>query len=871
MQKKILILFIFIGQLVHAQVSDDFSDGNFTSNPTWLGDDSLYTVTNQMLQSNCQTTNKSFYLATTSATSSNSEWRLWMNLKFQTSSTNYVDFYIIADNQDLLGSINGYYVRVGNTKDEICLYRKDGSAATLLIDGTDGRSEAGGTDNTILLKITRDAAGLFVLQSDITGTGNSLVAEGSVTDNTYLTCSYMGIVTKQSTSSFFNKHYFDDVYAGPIIVDLTPPTLVSATALDSLNLDVLFSEALNANTSQVISNFLVDNGIGSPTVALLDNGNKALVHLQFNNKFVNNYNHILSVSGITDLAGNTMVAANTNFVYSYPVLVSNDDIIISEIMADPEGSPGLPNAEYVELTNRSNKTLNLQDFILSDLSSSSGPMSNYILLPDSHVIVCSSTLTNLFIGITSNVIGVSNMPSLNNSGDKISVADNSGNIINSVTYADTWYQDPVKGQGGYSLERIDREYLCIDKNNWRASNSLSGGTPGQLNSVDGTFTDPEIPLVDYARIITPDMVEIFFKKPMSASTLTQLSNYQCSQGIGAPIALINTNPIYTLVTLKFSQAFQPGIIYYISFSNLTDCPGKPLLSANVRVGVPENATNGDLVINEILFNPAPDYVDFVELYNNSNKVIDLSSLYIANARTDTPLVVSISQISTERRSIFPNEHLCITENPTSTAQYYQPPAGAHISLIPDLPTYNDDEGICIIYNLQLQMLDSIYYSDKFHYSLLSDVEGVSLERLSYTRPSNDSTNWHSAASNVRYATPGYTNSQRSDVQLSSQNIITYPEIFSPDNDGYNDVLNITYQFEETGQTLNMTIYNSNGIPVINLLENKLIGNNGTLSWDGTDLNNEKATMGIYVLYTEVFRTNGKVEYFKNAFVLGGKF
>lgn len=871
MQKLLLILLIFIGRLAQAQVSDNFSDGNFTSNPTWAGDDSLYSVTNQMLQSNCQTTNKAFYLATPSVTASNAEWRLWMNLKFQTSSTNYVDYYLIADNQDLLGSINGYYIRVGNTKDEICLYRKDGATATLLIDGTDGRSEVGGTDNYILLKITRDAAGLFTLQSDITGTGNSLVAEGIATDNTYLTSTYMGIVTKQSTASFFNKHFYDSVYAGPIIVDVAPPTLVSTIAIDSLNVDVLFNEALDAVTAQTLTNYVVDNGIGTPAAAVLDNGNTALVHLQFNNKFVNNYNHILSVTGITDVAGNMMVAANTNFTYSYPVMVAKDDIVITEIMANPDGSPGLPNAEYVELANRSAKVLNLQDFTLSDLSSSSGPMSSYLLWPDSHVIVCSSSSISLFNGITSNVIGVSNMPSLNNSGDKISIENKLGISINEVVYDDTWYQDPAKAQGGYALERIDKNYLCIEKNNWKASKAISGGTPGFINSVNGTFTDTQIATVDYAKVIAPDVVEIFFKKPMDATSLTQLSNYNCSQGIGTPITLININSTKTSVAIRFSQALQAGIVYYISFSNITDCPGNPLASSNVRVGVPEYPLKGDLIINEILFNPAPDYSDFVELYNNSNKVIDLSNIYIASARVDTPLLISISTISGQGRSIFPFEHLCISENPLGVAQFYQPPAYAQINLIPDLPSYNDDEGICVLYNLQLQMLDSFYYNDKYQYPLLSDAEGVSLERLSYSRATNDSTNWHSAASNVRYATPGYVNSQQSDVQVSTQNIITYPEIFSPDNDGYNDVLNITYQFEEAGQTMNMTIYNSNGIPVMNLLENKLIGNQGTISWDGTDINNEKATMGIYVLYTEVFSANGNVRHYKNTMVLGGKF
>ena len=97
-----------------------------------------------------------------------------------------------------------------------------------------------------------------------------------------------------------------------------------------------------------------------------------------------------------------------------------------------------------------------------------------------------------------------------------------------------------------------------------------------------------------------------------------------------------------------------------------------------------------------------------------------------------------------------------------------------------------------------------------------------------------------------------------------------PEIFSPDNDGYNDVLNINYVFDAPGYIGNISIFDEKGRLVRSLIKNQLLAISGTVSWDGTTDNNEKARIGIFIVFFEAFDLKGNVKHYKKTCVVGGK-
>jgi len=167
------------------------------------------------------------------------------------------------------------------------------------------------------------------------------------------------------------------------------------------------------------------------------------------------------------------------------------------------------------------------------------------------------------------------------------------------------------------------------------------------------------------------------------------------------------------------------------------------------------------------------------------------------------------------------------------------------------------------------VLDDFSYNEDMHFSLLVTTEGVSLERISVDQPTNEDSNWHSAAQTVGFATPGYKNSQFLDKSDLTEEITVSPEIFSPDNDGKDDLLEISYKFGQPGFVATITIFDAKGRTACKLVQNELLGSSGSFMWDGTEDNGQLALKGVYLVYIQVFNLNGNLKEYKKTCVLAG--
>ena len=862
MQK--IFLFLFLLPLTSfCQISDDFSDGNFNNNPVWTGDTGKYEV-NGTHQLHLNTTGAdTAILCTNNSLINNTEWHFWIKLSFATSANNNARVYLVSDQQNIKGLLNGYFVQVGEANDSIALYKQTGNTLLKIIHGTIAYTN--NSTNTLRIKVTRDNVGNWNLYSDPTG-GTAFQLEGTGFDNSFTNTSWFGVFSKFTTSNS-TKFYYDDFYVGPIIVDTTPPIVTAVSILSTTKLDIQFSENVELSSSENIANYSIDNNIGNPANVTKDAANGSIVHLTFNSSFIEKTNYTITISNVMDGSNNVMMPYNTTFLLYYP---KQFDVLINELMVDPDPPVGLPNYEYAELCNRSQYPVNLKNWTFTT-GSYVKVFPSIVIKPDSFLIICSQTALP-FLSVYGTTVGFSSF-SLTNTGETVTLADSSGHIIHTLTYTDSWYGDDYKKNGGWSLEQIDTDNPCGDAQNWRASSDMSGGTPGRINSVFAKNPDNTAPQLVRVSLINNNSVQLYFSEAMDSAFLQKISNYNIDNGIGTPASANPVKPDYSSAIINFSSPIQTGIIYTIIINDtLKDCVGNTMpVNSSARFAIPELPAQNDIVINEILSNPKGNGVDYVELYNRSNKVIDLKDLVISSFDTITSTFTEVNDIAPGGFIVFPQDYVVITTNTAIVkSQYYSPNPNGFIQ-VPSMPAFNNDEGIAVIAlkNLTTTIDKLIYSADMFN-PLLNSTEGVSLERINFDRPSSDKTNWHSAAQTVGFGTPAYRNSEYLNGENTNDPVSVSPEIFSPDNDGNNDVLNINYKFDVAGYTANIVIYDASGRLIRDLVKNELLGTSGTFSWDGITNENEKARIGIYVIYFEVFDIKGNVKHYKKTAVLAEK-
>ena len=864
MKRIKLLLFaltIFLYNLASAQVTENFNDGNFTSNPAWVGSTADWVVNAAgQLQSNNTIANSTFYLSTPNTLATQTQWDFYVRLNLNTSSLNYTDVYLIASVSDLTNAnTTGYFVRIGNTDDEVALYRKGtGGTITKIIDGSNDVTN--NSDNVLKIRVIRDAANTFTLLRDF-GASGTFVSEGTVTDATYTTSAFFGILVKQSTATFFQKHYFDDILVQPYVPDVTPPAIQTVVATSSTTLDVLFSEPVTAASAQATANYNV-SGTGSPASAVLDAANNALVHLTFAAPFPNGVTNSITINNVRDIAGNGL--SNVSATFSFTT-ASRFDVVIDEIMADPSPVVALPNAEYIELKNVSGKDVNLQGWRLTTASSTSGSFPSYILPADSFLIITSTAQAATF-SVYGRTLGVASFPALDNNGTLLSLISREGSTVHAVEYGLDWYGSTTKKDGGWSLEMIDTHNPCNGSNNWKASNDPSGGTPGRKNSVDAINVDQTAPSLKSAYTLDNTSIVLVFDEPLDSASAAAITNYRIS-----PAATIQSasavGPTFSQVQLKLSAPITAQTVYTITASNVSDCKGNKIGSRNsAQIGTPADAVAQDVVINEILFNPKPNGSDYVEFYNRSNKVVDASKLFITN-RNSSGVLGTLKKLSETPVYIFPGSYIVVTEDATSLATNYVVKDPAAVITVSPLPSLPDNEGTVVLLNAQGAVVDEVHYLDDWHFGLLADDEGVSLERIDPDGPSGTKNNWHSAASTAGFGTPGYQNSQYKRVDTTKSKVEITPTVFSPDNDGFNDIATISFAIDGPGYVANVTIYDAAGRLVRRLVKNETLAEKGSWTWDGLGENGQRLPIGMYIIYSEFFNLQGKKQHFKNTVVL----
>jgi hypothetical protein len=568
-------------------------------------------------------------------------------------------------------------------------------------------------------------------------------------------------------------------------------------------------------------------------------------------------------SSITNCIGISVVQGESaSFVL--PISASEYDIVINEIMADPSPVVGLPEWEYVELYNTTEYDIILTSWAMQ-IGSDDVFFDDQIIQANSYLIVCHEDAVE-DLSAFGDCVGFGSF-SIGNSSSSIVLINSEGLVISRVNFALSWYHDTEKSKGGWSVEQIDPESPCAEVNNWTASTNYLGGTPGMLNSVNDINDFP--PTVDRVSLFSNTIVQIWFDQFMNTASLVNTGNYVVAETEMRPIEA-NVNPMdKRFVELIFSHGFEEGMVYTLLVSGVANCVGTEIeTNTEIKFGLPNEVEAKDILISEILFDPIAPGVDYVELYNNSDKTFDLSSMMLGLVKQTfpNPPDTTLKEISAESRLFLPYAYVLLSTNSNVVGAQYETVTDNFVEMS-SFPQYSANGGNAILLSKEGVLIDGMYFSEKMHYPLIKTTKGVSLERVSFGATSADS--WHSAAESVHFGTPGYENSMALSPLYHSGAVGISPEIFSPDGDAYNDVAIISYKLDEEG-TMNVYIYNVDGQIIRHLANGELVGQEGSLVWNGLDEAGNRVPVGVYIIVTEVFNFNGTVKTYKNTIVAATK-
>ena len=769
------------------------------------------------------------------------------------AATEQVCFYLFSD-QSNLTLANGYAIGVNLTSGDnvLKLCRMQNGKAVQDIVLTDFVWKAG----TILeMEVTHEFGLWSVKYKEAITSSWSALKTGNEKTLNYL-FSTIGLYYKFN-STHAGQVWMDDV---SMRIESCPPEIYEVRSTGRNLLCILFSKSLSPNAVLNVDNYCIKTKTGNLvtiTAIWKASGDSSGVYLRIGD--FSEFNMHLTLNNLTDLHGIPFAVNEIDFTFIPTAQFG--DLVFNEIMADPSPVVKLPNKEFIELKSTCGFQFNLKNWIL-EVNGKPKILTEKTIDPGKYLIVSGTGGGTIWgsIGENIEVTGLS----LPNDGETLKLYSATNVLIDSFSYAPAMHKDGFSG-GGYSLERIDPMRCCGVNANWETSISDKGGTPGSENSVFRENKDTTPPTVKAVSIISPSLLEVI---------VSEMPDKQFDAKIifsFLPVLPICDSLKFDVKQLKYSFYFpegsiQNGTVYDLTFNGLMDeCGNKSTVGhREFWYYLPKP---GDLLINEVLFDPFPDGVDFVEIYNNSGKKIELSEIYLAS-RDNTLKIKSFYPLAATSRILTDGAYAAFTSDSSVLMANYSTKCPLCIFNMAKFPAYNQDEGWVVLLNKQMEVIDEFHYLATMHHPMITEVKGISLERSSFTHITGDPANWHSASKTVGFATPGYQNSNADPLFKNGSEIVTFePEIFSPNDDGFNDRYLIKLSPGESGLMANIRIYTEDGIEIRRLANNLMIGVHDIVEWDGLMENHQKAKLGIYIVKVELFGLKSKRRQFKAACVL----
>ncbi|NJM14797.1 MAG: hypothetical protein HC896_04960 [Bacteroidales bacterium] len=631
--------------------------------------------------------------------------------------------------------------------------------------------------------------------------------------------------TPGAVNSVYNAYFLDTL----------APNITGAYALGDSGAMVYFNETVWATGEIYVNGTLCTNYLLSDTAC----------QFMFGRSF--NKDTLLNITfmGLADECGNR---AKQTTEISFCVL-SAFDILITEIMPTPIPAVLLPEHEYLELFNACGRPVELQNISIK-VNDNMDKLPSINIPAGDYLIVCDISVQHFFKSY-GKVLGVPSFAALSNAGGTISIWQHN-RLIHAVQYGAANYNDSEKAKGGWSLELSNLQFPCSDKS-FVASQDMNGGTPGKENSMKQVPLPRNMLEISNITAFNDTALYISFNQRVHPDNLNLL-HFNLLDGLQV-LSYTWENELYQTLTARLQQKLKAAKTYtLLAIDSVFYCDLTMASISPADFMLTSPAIAHQVVVNEVLFNADDLHAEFVELYNKGEVAVNLQQLKLGQVTTDT----TFKPMSDVPLALMPSSYIALTKDAEAIAEAYILPTYARVAQA-EIPALRNSGEHLLLVNQSLETIDEAICLESCHHPVLAQTVNVSLERVNPEINGLVSTSWHSAASSVDFATPGYENSQYSPrTAASSLFNLTY-DVFSPNNDGHKDLLEITYALDKIGYTLNVAIYNSKA-RLVNLLKvSELTAIHGSFFWNGRYTNGQVAETGMYLIMVELIHPSGEIK------------
>ncbi len=338
-------------------------------------------------------------------------------------------------------------------------------------------------------------------------------------------------------------------------------------------------------------------------------------------------------------------------------------------------------------------------------------------------------------------------PSLNNSGDVVVVRDALGTAVDSLRYRASW-----GGENGVSLERVRPCGNSTNRDNWRTCAAASGSTPGSRNSVSPPERALQLALRPGSGPCTRAGQEVQIHCVVHSVGLTGTGAATlglraervdpCGAEVATPgdFDVPELGPLDSLVLPVSWTPHTPGRWVIRGFLQTADSSTQ-VDTATATLWV--SPSPGDVVVNEIQFDPPPGQAEWVEVYNRGSHAVSLDRWWLGDSRRRVPL-------DSIGACLDPGTYALILPAEGFAPDGLQPgtPVWRVLHSWPGLS--NSGDAVALVDPCGV-VIDSVFYRSSWGRG------GGSLERVLASGASADSSNW-AACSDPAGATPGRLNS-----------------------------------------------------------------------------------------------------------------